>query len=321
MKLATLRDGTPDGRLIVLTHDGGRFALPPVLTMQAALEDWANVEPQLRLLASDAGASAGAQPLDTAALLAPLPRAWQWLDASAFASHGRLMEAAFNMAPIVSDGPLMYQGMSHRFLAPTEEARFAETSHGIDLEAELGVVTGFVAMGTSTAEARRSIRLIVLLNDWSLRALGATEMKTGFGWVGGKPACSAAPYALTPDELGSAWSADARIDLVVEAWIDGNRLGAVRSNEMEYDFGELIAHAARTRDLCAGTIIGSGTVSARNYAEVGSCCLAERRAIEVLRDGAASTPFLSDGSTVTIRAVLNGSYPFGTICQRVSTMA
>jgi fumarylacetoacetate (FAA) hydrolase len=251
--------------------------------------------------------------------MAPLPRAWQWLDASAFPQHGILMAKAFDRVPFDTEWPLMYQGLSHLFYGATDDIPFVAEADGIDFEGEYGVITGPVPMGASRAEAASSIRLAVQINDWSLRTYAPREMQTGFGWILAKPACGVAPIAVTPEELGSAWQNQRLLaTLIVER--SGERFGAVPATEMERGFDELIAHAARTRPLCAGTLIGSGTVSHSRYREVGSCCISERRAIEMLdRDGVASTPFLHFGERVRMLAV--GDNPelplFGVLDQRV----
>lgn len=307
MRLATFDDGSRDGRLIVVADDGARFAFAAVPTLQAALENW-----------SDLGApDTFPEALDPARLRAPLPRAWQWLDGSAFASHGELMDKVFGITPLKSEKPLMYQGTSDRFYAPHEDVRFPDETLGIDFEGEFGVITDFVPMGTSAADAMAHIRLVVQINDWSLRVLAGPEMKTGFGWVQAKPPCSMAPFAVTPDELGEAWR-DGRVcaDLLVD-W-KGKRFGAANGAPMGHGFHELVAHAALTRDLVAGTVIGSGTVSNPNYREIGSSCIAERRGIEIVDEGAAHTPFMAFGDTVRMEARLpDGRSPFGVIEQKV----
>ena len=227
------------------------------------------------------------------------------------------MQVAFGTEPIERDKPLMYQGMSDRFYGPTEPVPFPDEAHGIDFEGEFGVVVDHVPMGTSAADAMEHIRLVVQINDWSLRGLAVPEMKTGFGWVQAKPACSMAPFAVTPDALGDSWH-DGRVclDLVVE-W-NGERFGRANGREMACGFHELVAHAAATRDLVAGTIIGSGTVANANYAEVGSSCISERRAIEIIADGEPSTLFMRFGDTCRMEALMSdGRALFGAIEQRV----
>jgi fumarylacetoacetate (FAA) hydrolase len=242
---------------------------------------------------------------------------WQWLDGSAFQTHADLMQVAFGTERIEHEKPLMYQGMSDRFYGPTEPVPFADETHGIDFEGEFGVVVDAVPMGTSAAEAMGHIKLLLQINDWSLRALAVPEMKTGFGWIQAKPACSMAPFAVTPDSLGEAWR-DGRVclDLLVE-W-NGQPFGRANGREMAYGFHELVAHAAATRDLVAGTIIGSGTIANVNYAEVGSSCISERRAIEIIAEGKPTTPFMRFGEMCRMQALTPDDWaPFGTIEQRV----
>eukprot|EP01037_Dinobryon_pediforme_P012152 gene12152-12238_t len=282
----------------------------------AAIADWTRAAPALHALAAQVEAGAG-DPLDTARIIAPMPRSWQWLDGSAFNQHGELMQIAFNQAPVETDRPLMYQGLSDRFYGPTAPIPFVSEADGIDFEGEFGVIVDAVPMGTDAAAAAGHIRLIVQINDWSLRAIAPVEMKTGFGWIQAKPACSLAPFAVTPDELGADWR-EGRVcaDLLVE-W-DGQRFGLVRGDEMAFSFPELVAHAARTRDLVAGTIIGSGTVSNRDYATRGSACISERRAIEIIAHGAPQTAFMHFGQTVRMEAITSdGRSPFGAIEQTV----
>jgi fumarylacetoacetate (FAA) hydrolase len=301
-------DGTRDGRLIAVAADGTHYAPAPVATLQAALENWADLAP----------IDTFPEPLDPARLRAPLPRAWQWLDGSAFASHGALMDKVLGVEPVKTGKPLMYQGTSDRFYGPNEDVRFPDEVFGIDFEGEFGVITDFVPMGTGAADAMAHIRLVVQINDWSLRALAGPEMKTGFGWVQAKPPCSMAPFAVTPDELGEAW-ADGRVaaDLLVD-W-NGRRFGAANGAPMGHGFHELVAHAALTRDLVAGTVIGSGTVSNANFREVGSSCIAERRGIEIVDHGAARTAFMAFGDTVRMEGRLpDGRSPFGVIEQKVT---
>ncbi|HEY6870565.1 MAG TPA: fumarylacetoacetate hydrolase family protein, partial [Novosphingobium sp.] len=227
------------------------------------------------------------------------------------------MQVAFNLPPIDTDRPLMYQGLSDRFYGPGEPVSFPDPADGIDFEGEFGVIVDAVPMGTGVAEAAAHIRLVVQINDWSLRTLAPIEMKTGFGWVQAKPPCSMAPFAVTPDELGADWR-DGRVccDLLVE-W-NGRRFGEVNGAEMAFSFPELVAHAARTRDLVAGTIIGSGTVSNAAYATRGSACIAERRAIETIADGAPATGFMAYGDTIRMTGRRSDGFePFGTIEQEV----
>lgn len=311
MRLATLRDGTRDGRLVVVSPDGQRCAPAPVATLQAALEAWEDAAPQLVAIAAFPDA------LDPAAIMAPLPRAWQWLDGSAFQSHGDLMDAVLGITKPKTDMPLMYQGTSDTFYGPHDNVRFNDEALGIDFEGEFGVIVDFVPMGISAADAMGHIKLIVQINDWSLRTLAGPEMKTGFGWVQAKPPCGMAPFAVTPDELGDAWrNGRVCLDLLVD-W-NGQRFGAANGEPMGHGFHELVAHAARTRDLVAGTVIGSGTVSNPNFREIGSSCIAERRGIEVIDEGTARTEFMRFGDTVRMEAVDKaGRAPFGALEQKV----
>ena len=314
MRLATRADGTPDGELVVVSHDGARCVpaggrWPNLL---AAITAWDEAESELRALTNRAG-----EPLNPANIRAPLPRSWQWLDGSAFATHADLMQVAFGTEKIEHDKPLMYQGMSDRFLGPTEPAPFLDEAHGIDFEGEFGVIVDYVPMGTSAADAMEHIKLLVQINDWSLRVLAVPEMKTGFGWIQAKPACSMAPFAVTPDELGTEWK-DGRVclDLVVER--NGRPFGRANGREMAFGFHELVAHAAATRDLVAGTVIGSGTVANANHAEVGSSCISEQRAIEIIADGKPATPFMGFGDKCRMQALAeDGRAIFGTIDQEV----
>jgi fumarylacetoacetate (FAA) hydrolase len=309
VRLATRDDATRDGTLVVVSGDAAR-CLDADMTMQAALDDWTRVEAVLRALAARLNAGQG-ELLDRAGLLAPLPRAWQWLDGSAFPTHGELMQQAFRLPPIETDKPLMYQGMSHCFLSAVQDVPLPSEADGIDFEGEFAIVTGDVPMGCRADDALHHIRLVLLLNDWSLRAIAPVEMKTGFGWMQAKPACSVAPFAVTPDELGPVWQ-NGRVCLPLTVEINGTWFGSPVGDDMAYGFHDLIAHAARTRDLPAGTIIGSGTVSNANHAEVGSTCLSERRAIDTIA-GRPVTPFLRFGDRVTMQA----GDTFGRIDQRV----
>jgi fumarylacetoacetate (FAA) hydrolase len=318
MRLVTLRNGTPDGALAVVSSDGRRCLSAPEVapTLQAALDDWKRVEGQLRRLAIAVESGQGVS-LDNRTIAAPLPRAWQWLDGSAFDAHGRLMTRLFGLQPKQGDRPLMYQGMSHQFLGPYDDVPLPRESDDIDFEGEFGVVTDAVPMGVSSSQAAAHIVLVVIVNDWSLRALAREEMKTGFGWVQAKPACALGPYAITPDALGAAWHRH-RAQLRLRVELNGARFGEPQGGEMSIGFDDLIAHAAATRSLCAGTIVGSGTVSNDDYLTSGSSCIAERRAIELLEHGAATTPFLRFGDRVRISAIDRaGRSPLGAIDQRV----
>ncbi len=321
MKLATLTNGTRDGRLAIVSHDLARVAPADDIaaTLQDAIERWAAVEPALKARAAllEAGKAEGAIDFATAEVLAPLPRAWQWLDGSVYGTHGDLLQKMMGLAPNPSGRPLMYQGISDTILPPTANAPFVSEDDGIDFEGEFGVIVDEVPIGTTPEDAAKHIRLIVQINDWSLRVLGKIEMQTGFGWIHAKPPIAMAPVAVTPDSLGDAWR-DGQVDLALLVDWNGKRFGAAEGHAMDYNFPELIAHAARTRTLCAGTIIGSGTVSNANYAEVGSSCIAEVRAVEVIADGAPTTSFMRFGDRVRMEVkTRDGSPVFGVIEQTV----
>lgn len=317
MRFATLPNGTPDGRLHIVSRDNSRCVpAQAAQTLQSALESWDALQGALQA-EYDALNAGGGAPFDATAALAPLPRAWQWLDGSAFESHGDLMDAVFGFDKKEKTGrPLMYQGISDRFLAPCEDAVMPTTDDGIDFEGEFGIICKTTPMGTKKT-ATDHIALVVQINDWSLRKLAPIEMKTGFGWIQAKPACSMAAVAITPDELGTAWR-DARVDLPLNVSWNGDHFGAPNGYHMAFGFDDLLAHAAYSRDLVAGTVIGSGTVSNANYRDIGSACIAERRGIETLDEGAAKTPFMSYGDTVQMECVAADGAPlFGGIAQKV----
>jgi len=322
MKLATFNDGSRDGRLLVVSRDLGQAvdASGIVATLQAALENWPQVEADLQHLYQrlNAGEVAQAFELDPLQLAAPLPRASQWLDGSCFLSHGELMQKAFNLEPIegVEHTPLIYQGASDDFLGPRVDIPLPSEAHGIDFEGEFAVLLDEVPMGCPSEHALQHIRLVLQLNDVSLRALAPREMKTGFGLLQAKPASSFAPVAVTPDELGDAWR-DGRVHLPLNVEWNGEGFGHPHGGAMHFGFHELLAHAALTRRLSAGTLIGSGTVSNADRA-VGSACIAERRAIETINHGAPRTAFMRFGDRVRMEALGNaGEVLFGAIDQRV----
>ncbi len=316
MMFASMNDGSRDGRLVIVSRDHARYLPGPVATLQQLLEEWPSRMEAVNEIAALLEDRAG-EALDVEALLAPLPRAWQWLDGSAFTSHGALMQRAFKMPPIESDLPLMYQGLSHTFLSAREDVRLPSEAHGIDFEGEFGIITDDVPMGVTAQEAMGHIKLVVQINDWSLRTFAASEMKTGFGWIQAKPACSIAPIAVTPDELGDAWH-DGRVCLPLHVQWNGKDFGSPNGREMAFGFHELIAHAALTRSLPAGTIIGSGTVSNDDYATLGSTCVSERRGIEMIEHGAPQTGFLRFGDRVRMEAVGPAGEPlFGPLDQQV----
>ena len=320
MKLATIANGTRDGALVVVSRDHTRAASAAgiAVTLQDALERWGEVEAPLLALTQALEAGTGSlSDFDLTTALAPLPRAWQWLDGSAYDSHGELMRLATGRPAPPSDAPLMYQGLSHQFLPATADVPLPSEADNIDFEGEFGVIVDEVPMGTTAEQATQHIKLLVQINDWSLRGHALRESKIGFGWVLAKPACSLAPVAVTPDELGVHWR-DGRIDLPLVVDWNGERFGAATGYAMTWSFPEHIAHAACNRVLCAGTIIGGGTVSNSNYREVGSSCIAERRGIETIDEGQPRTGFMKFGDRVRMEATLpDGSALFGAIDQRV----
>ena len=322
MKLATLKQpGTKDGRLVVVLRDLRRAVAAPAgtPTLLHALAHWAQAAPALQRLfdALQAGQAEGAFDFDPAQAAAPLPRAPQWCDGSAFLNHARLMETAFNMPPIpdAETVPLMYQGGSDDLLGAHDDLPLPSEAHGIDFEGEFGVIVGDVPLGCSAAQARAHILLLVQINDVSLRAFGPREMRTGFGFFQAKPSSSFAPVAVTPDEIGGAWR-DARVALDLEVDFNGQWFGHPNGAQMNFGFDQLIAHAATTRRLTAGTIVGSGTVS-NEGGQAGSACIAERRAIETIAHGQATTPFMKFGDRVRMQARIDGQSVFGAIDQRV----
>ncbi len=317
MRFATLPNGTPDGRLHLVSRDNSRCTpCQTATTLQEALDAWDGLQADLQR-EYDALNSGGGVPFDGATALAPLPRAWQWLDGSVYESHSQLLQAVFGLEPLEKTGrPLMYQGLSDRFQGPCDVTKLPSEDDGIDFEGEFGVISKATPMGTKDS-AKDHIALVVQINDWSLRKLGPIEMKTGFGWVQAKPVCSMAPVAVTPDELGAAWR-DARVDLPLNVSWNGENFGTPNGYHMAFGFDDLVAHAAYSRDLPAGTVIGSGTVSNANFREVGSACIAERRGIEALDEGEAKTPFMSFGDDVRMECVAaDGSPIFGAIAQKV----
>lgn len=321
MKLATLKNGRKDGRLVVVSRDL-RLAVAAddiAPTLIDAVERWDEVAPRLarRYDALNDATTPGAFAFDPALAAAPLPRAPQWCDGSAFLNHGRLMEKAFNIDPIPDSEriPLMYQGASDDFLGPHDDVPLPDETHGIDFEGEFGAIVGGVPMGCTAARARGCILLLVQINDVSLRAFGPREMRSGFGFFQAKPSTSFAPVAVTPDEIGDAWR-DARVHLDLAVQYNGQWFGNPNGQEMNFGFDQLIAHAAKTRRLSAGTVIGSGTVSNAGGAK-GSACIAERRAIELLASGASTTPFMRFGDRVRMEARWQESPVFGVIDQRV----
>ena len=322
MRLATLRDGSRDGQLIVVSHDGMRFTRAGLIarSLQAALDDWDRVEPALRTLAKklDSG-ELTSEMLDPRSLMAPLPRAYEWVDGSAYINHIVLVRKARGAQPpaTLTTDPLVYQGGSSDFLAPTAPIPLADPAWGCDFESEVAVVLGDTPQGTTKEEAARHVRLLMLVNDVTLRNLVPVELEKGFGFFQSKPATAFSPFAITPDELGDAWK-EGRVHLPLCTWLDGKLVGDPEAGpEMHFSFFDLIAHLAKTRSYGAGTILGSGTVSNEDEAR-GISCLAERRMREILRDGKPSTPFLDYGAKVRIEMKDRaGRSLFGAIEQEV----
>lgn len=321
MKLATRKNGSRDGQLVVVRKDRAAWAdasrIAP--TLQAALDEWSRAAPQLHALQADLdGGHVEGRPLHAEDMLSPLPRAYEWIDGSAYLNHVRLVRKARNAEPppTLETDPLVYQGGSGTFLAPTAPIPFIDPSYGLDFEAEVCVVVDDVPMGTKAADALQYVRLVMICNDVSLRGLIPAELKKGFGFFQGKPSSAFAPLALTPDELGEHWK-DGRLHLPVTVDLNGERVGWCDAGpEMHFGFAELIQHLTLTRGLVAGTIIGSGTVSNEDQAH-GISCLAEARMIEIIRDGEASTRFMEPGDEVRIEVIDQGTSLFGTILQRV----
>jgi fumarylacetoacetate (FAA) hydrolase len=321
VKLASLKGGR-DGRLAVVSRDLSRAIVATGIapTLQAALDDWPRAKPALASLAESLESGrAGGLPFDAADALAPLPRAYHWVDGSAYVNHVELVRKArgATMPESFWTDPLVYQGGSDDFLPPTADAPFASEDWGIDLEGEVAVVTDDVPMGVDPSSARGHIQLLMLVNDWSLRNLIPGELAKGFGFYQSKPATAFSPVAVTPDELGDAWR-DARVHLPLVVHLNGGPFGQPNAGvDMTFDFGQLIAHAAKSRRLGAGSIVGSGTVSNRDRS-AGSTCLAERRMLETLDRGKPMTPFLSFGDRVRIEMLdAAGRSIFGAIDQRV----
>ena len=322
MKLASLRDGTRDGALIVVDPRGERYASAGAIakTMQAALDDWERVAPPLEALSrAIAEGTQQTSPLDPTRLAPPLPRAYEWVDGSAYINHIVLVRKARNAEPpaTLETDPLVYQGGSGVLLGPRDPIPLADPAQGLDFEAEICVVLGDTPQGTSAARAGDYVRLLMLANDVTLRNLIPAELAKGFGFFQSKPATAFSPFALTPDELGDAWR-DGRVHLPLKTTLNDTLAGDPDAGpEMHFSFFDLIAHITKTRAFTAGTILGSGTVSNADRAR-GVSCLAERRMIEIIDEGAAKTPFMKVGDRIEIEAVLpDGRRPFGTIAQEV----
>ncbi len=330
MKLASLKDGR-DGRLVVVSGDLTRCASVAnvAATLQAALDDWTNTRPALEAIATKLEAGGG-DPFDQSASASPLPRAYQWADGSAYVNHVELVRKArgAEMPASFWTDPLMYQGGSDSFLGPRDDIPMADEAWGIDFEAEVTVVTDDVPMGISAADAAAHIQLIMLVNDVSLRNLIPGELGKGFGFFQSKPSSAFSPIAITPDELGPAWS-DAKVHLPLLSTLNDDLIGKPEAGvDMTFDFGQLVAHAAKSRPLSAGCIIGSGTVSnklddgpGKHIVDggVGYSCIAEIRTIETINNGKPSTSFMQFGDRIRIEMNdPNGDSIFGTIDQVVT---
>lgn len=315
MKLASLKQGGRDGTLVVVSRDLSRcVAVPDIATtMQAALDDWDAALPKLQAVSNslNAGGYVDALSFDPAACHSPLPRAYQWADGSAYINHVELVRKArgATLPPEFHTDPLMYQGGSDSFVGPCDPIFALSEDWGIDLEAEVAVITGDLPMGASVEQAAKSIRLLLLVNDVSLRNLIPAELAKGFGFVQSKPASAFSPVAVTPDELGAAWDGE-KVSLPLEVAINQKPFGRPNAGQdMTFTFPQLVAHLAKTRDLEAGSIIGSGTVSNKqgdlwgssiDNGGVGYCCIAEVRMYETIESGAPKTGFLKFGDRVVI---------------------
>ena len=322
MKLASLREAR-DGRLVVVSRDLKTcVAIPHIApTFQRAIDDWAHTAPRLMRvydLLNEESAD-GAKPFDPRDCMAPIPRAYQWADGSAYVTHVELVRKArgAEMPPSFWTDPLMYQGGSDGFIGPCDPIPAANEAWGIDFEAEVAVITDDVPMGVGAYIAENHIKLLMLVNDVSLRNLIPAELAKNFGFFQSKPASAFSPVAVTPDELGEAWK-DGKVHLPLAVDFNGTRFGAPNAGEdMTFSFPQLIEHAAKTRSLGAGTIVGSGTVSNKDTSR-GSCCIAERRTLEQLESGAPKTPFMKFGDRVRIEMLdWEGKSIFGAIDQEV----
>lgn len=333
MKLASLKNGSRDGVLVVVSRDLSRCVAVPAVadTMQRLLDNWAALSPKLEEVyqALNNGHVAGEKAFEQQDAHSPLPRAYQWADGSAYVNHVELVRKARNaeMPPSFWTDPLMYQGGSDDFIGPRDNIDVVSEDYGIDFEGEVAVITDDVAMACSADEARSKIRLLMLVNDVSLRGLIPNELAKGFGFFQSKPASAFSPVAVTPDELGDKWH-DGRVHLPLLSTYNGKLFGKPNAGiDMTFDFGQLVAHAAKTRNLGAGAIIGSGTVSNKQGTEhgtsveeggVGYSCIAEIRMIETIRDGKPTTAFMKFGDTIRMEMLdEQGNSIFGAIDQQV----
>ena len=322
MKLASINQGR-DGQLVVVDNQMQRYVSATEIapTLQTALDNWDNCkEPLAALYLQLENGEIDSQAFNSEICASPLPRAFQWADGSAYVNHVELVRKARNaeMPSSFWTDPLMYQGGSDSFLGPREDIAVADEAWGIDFEAEVAVIVGDVPMGISSSEATKYIQLVMLVNDVSLRNLIPGELGKGFGFFHAKPSSAFSPVAVTPDVLGSAWDG-AKLHLPLRAILNGDLVGEPNAGvDMTFDFGQLIAHAAKTRPLCAGTIVGSGTVSNLDRSK-GSCCLAEVRMLETIANGSATTEFMSFGDRIQIDMLDdNGQSIFGEIDQKVT---
>lgn len=322
MKLGTLRDGSRDGKLVVISRDNARYqdASAVAANLQNALDHWDSCAEKLRQISDDLNSQKiKGITVDQGQFRSPLPRAYEWIDGSAYINHVVLVRKARGAEPPESlrHDPLIYQGGSGVLLDPTQDIRLDDESWGLDFESEVCVILGDTPQGTKADEAEKYIRLIMIANDVSLRGLIPNELAKGFGFFSSKPASAFAPFAVTPDELGSAWH-HGRLHLPLRTIYNGKEFGHPNAGpEMHFSFHNLIEHIARTRSYTAGTILGSGTVSNEDRS-MGSSCLAEKRMIEAIDTGKSTTPFMSPGDTVEIEMFDNrGQSVFGKITQRV----
>jgi fumarylacetoacetate (FAA) hydrolase len=327
MKLATYKDGSRDGQLVVVSRDLtlAHYASGIATRLQQVLDDWNFLSPQLEELSQtlNHGKARHAFAFEPAKCMAPLPRAYQWADGSAYINHVELVRKARGAEVPESfyTDPLMYQGGSDDLLGPCDDIVCVSTEHGIDFEAEVAVITGDVAIGTAPDAAVDAIRLLLLANDVSLRHLIPAELAKGFGFLQSKPATAFSPVAATPDELLHAWHGG-RVHLNLESVWNGKRVGLTDAGpEMTFHFGQLIAHLCKTRNVRAGSIVGSGTVSNKDWSR-GYACIAEKRAIETIEGGAPKTEFMQFGDTIRIDMKgLDGASVFGAIEQKVVALA
>jgi fumarylacetoacetate (FAA) hydrolase len=322
MKLATLKNGTRDGQLLVVKRDLSAWVRAAHIapTLQAALDGWAEVEPKLRALAAELEAgTAKSEAFDSSRLLAPLPRPYEWVDGSAYLNHVRLVRKArkAEIPPSLETDPLVYQGGTSEMVPPTGDIAVRDEAWGIDFESEVAVVLGDTPAGTTADKAAPYVRLVALVNDVTLRNLIPTELAKGFGFFQGKPATAFSPVAVTPDELGPSWR-EGRVHLTLQTHLNGTLVGDTHAGpEMHFSFFDLIAHITKTRAFTAGTVLGSGTVSNEDRAR-GISCLVERRMIETIDDGVPKTPFLKNGDHVEIEMKdAAGQSVFGRIDQHV----